>query len=141
MSNQYFCCEFYLTRCAFIFRLCHQWGFEELEASICDYLQAALHVGNVCAILDTALAFGLDSLVNTCCVFADANAGTLLDHSSFLQLSPVNYLFVNLILLTLVSSFPISYFQKYNLTNFLVIVLFLPAWVNRTHFPRLILCR
>ncbi len=75
---------------SFVFRLCHQWGFEELEASICDYLQAALHVGNVCAILDTALAFGLESLVNTCCVFADANAGTLLDHSSFLQLSPVN---------------------------------------------------
>ncbi|CAG7824543.1 unnamed protein product, partial [Allacma fusca] len=68
--------------------LSHQWGFEELESSICEFLQAALHVSNVCAILDTALAFGLTSLANTCAVFADANAGTLLDHPSFLSLSP-----------------------------------------------------
>jgi BTB/POZ domain-containing protein 9 len=74
-----------------LLRLCHQWGFEDLESSICEYLQAALHVGNVCAILDTALTFGLQSLVNTCSVFGDANAGTLLEHPSFLNLSPVGF--------------------------------------------------
>ena len=72
--------------------LSHQWGFEELESSICEFLQAALHVSNVCAILDTALAFGLTSLANTCAAFADTNAGTLLDHPSFLALSPVSNL-------------------------------------------------
>lgn len=71
------------------FRLCHQWGFEDLEASVCEYLQAALHVGNVCAILDTALIFGLHSLVITCCMFGDTNAVTLLEHPSFFNLSPV----------------------------------------------------
>jgi len=71
--------------------LCHQWGFEDLEGSICQYLHSALHVGNVCAILDTALTFGLTSLVNTCCVFGDANTGTLLEHPSFLNLSPVRF--------------------------------------------------
>jgi hypothetical protein len=70
--------------------LSHQWGFEELEGSICEYLQASLHVGNVCAILDTALVFGLKPLVSTCAVFADGNAGTLLDHPTFMTLSPVS---------------------------------------------------
>jgi len=71
--------------------LTHQWGFVELEGSICEFLKANLQVGNVCAVLDTGLAYSLNSLVNTCAVFADTNAGTVLDHPSFMNLSPVSH--------------------------------------------------
>lgn len=60
-----------------------------MENSICEFLKLSLQVGNVCAILDTGLIFGLHSLVDTCVVFADKNAAALLDHPSFMTLSPV----------------------------------------------------
>lgn len=86
-----------LLTCWYVFRLSHQWGFEDLEKSICEYLQAVLDVRNVCAILDTAIIFGLKSLVNTCAVFADTNSSVLLDHPSFMTLSPVCFHYKELI--------------------------------------------
>jgi len=69
-------------------RLSHQWGFIELESSICEFLERSLEVSNVCAILDTALAYGLKSLTESCCAFSDANTPSVLQHPTFLNLSP-----------------------------------------------------
>lgn len=104
-------------------RLCHQWGFEDLEESVCEYLMSTLHVGNMCAILDTALAFGLTSLTQTCCVFGDQQAVTLLEHPTFLNLSPVRVKLERVFIFSVLS--------------FLSLVV---GWGYRTDFKRLILC-
>lgn len=70
--------------------LAHQYGFQELETAISDILRQLLALRNVCAILDTARLYGLQSLVQVCHTFLDRHASEILAHESFLQLSQVN---------------------------------------------------
>ncbi len=69
--------------------LAHQYGFQELEVAISDYLKSTLNIGNVCLIFDLASMYSLASLSQTCCEFMDRNAGDILHSDSFLTLSAV----------------------------------------------------
>lgn len=70
--------------------LANQYGFQELEISISHHLRQILALRNVCAILDTARLYGLDSLVQVCYSFMDRHASELISHESILSLSQVN---------------------------------------------------
>lgn len=67
--------------------LVHQFGFTNLEKSISDYLRHVLSLDNVCAILDAARLYNLDSLTNVCHAFMDRNASEILTHETFRTLS------------------------------------------------------
>lgn len=67
--------------------LAHQYGFQDLEASISDILKQILKLKNVCAILDTAHLYGLEKLVKVCHSFLDIHASEILTHESFVTLS------------------------------------------------------
>lgn len=69
--------------------LANQYGFNELEVSISDYLRQILSINNVCAILDSSRLYGLESLTSVCHVFIDRNASELLRHCSFKTISQV----------------------------------------------------
>lgn len=68
--------------------LAHQYGFVDLETSISDHLREALQIRNVGAIYDAARLYQLDALTNMCCTFFDKHAEAILEHPSFLLLSP-----------------------------------------------------
>lgn len=67
--------------------LANEYGFTELEKSISGYLREALSLTNVCAILDAARLYGLESLTNVCLNFMDTNATDVLSHENFKNLS------------------------------------------------------
>ncbi|XP_055524269.1 BTB/POZ domain-containing protein 9 [Wyeomyia smithii] len=67
--------------------LANQYGFTDLEIAISDYLRQVLSLNNVCAILDAAKLFGLEGLTNVCHSFLDRNAGEILQHETFKNLS------------------------------------------------------
>uniref|UniRef100_A0A182J553 BTB/POZ domain-containing protein 9 n=1 Tax=Anopheles atroparvus TaxID=41427 RepID=A0A182J553_ANOAO len=67
--------------------LANQYGFDDLEKSISHYLRQVLSLGNVCAILDAARLYGLDSLSTVCHLFVDRNATDILKHETFYNLS------------------------------------------------------
>ncbi|XP_063889142.1 BTB/POZ domain-containing protein 9-like isoform X1 [Scylla paramamosain] len=71
-----------------ILGLAHQYGFEDLEAAICDYLKDALCIPNVCVIYDMATLYSLCNLKAVCEDFMDKNALPILNHESFYSLSP-----------------------------------------------------
>ncbi|XP_063230023.1 BTB/POZ domain-containing protein 9 [Bacillus rossius redtenbacheri] len=68
--------------------LAHQYGFVDLEASVCDYLRDALQVRNACAVFDAARLYRLERLAEVCRDFLDRHAAEIIRHDSFLQLSP-----------------------------------------------------
>jgi BTB/POZ domain-containing protein 9 len=70
-----------------ILGLSNQWGFEDLELAISDYLKEILSLENVCAILDCARLYNLSNLENVCLAFMDINASRILRNSSFRTLS------------------------------------------------------
>lgn len=67
--------------------LANEYGFTELEKSISGYLREALSLTNVCAILDAARLYGLESLTNVCHNFMDTNATDVLNEENFKNLS------------------------------------------------------
>ncbi len=69
--------------------LAHQYGFQDLEAAVSDYLRAVLSVRNVCFVYDTASLYQLTDLVNSCALFMDKHAGDIIKHESFSTLSAV----------------------------------------------------
>lgn len=71
--------------------LANQYGFTELETSISDYLRQLLSLDNVCAILDAARLYSLDSLTDVCHTFLDRHAAAILGHRNFKTLSQVSY--------------------------------------------------
>ncbi|KAM0736057.1 BTB/POZ domain-containing protein 9 [Formica fusca] len=71
-----------------ILALAHLYGFVDLEAAISDYLREILNIKNICLILDTALLYQLKFLTNVCLEYMDRHASKILQHESFLQLSP-----------------------------------------------------
>lgn len=71
-----------------ILGLAHQYGFEDLESAICDYLKDALCIPNVCVIYDMATLYSLCNLKAVCEDFMDKNALPILNHESFYSLSP-----------------------------------------------------
>ena len=70
-----------------ILGLAHQYGFEDLEAAISDYLRSILSIHNVCFIYDTASLYRLEHLVSSCCLFMDRHASDVIKHESFNTLS------------------------------------------------------
>ena len=73
-----------------ILGLSHQYGFEELESAICDYLKDTLSINNVCLIYDMASLYSLKSLICVCLQYMDKNASPILVNESFYSLSPVS---------------------------------------------------
>lgn len=71
-----------------ILSLAHQYGFEDLESSICDYLKDALRIHNICIIYDMSSLYNLDTLKTFCEDFMDKNALPILNHESFFSISP-----------------------------------------------------
>lgn len=67
--------------------LAHQYGFQALETDISEILRQLLALRNVCAVLDTARLYGLETLVKVCHLFLDRHASEILTHESFVQLS------------------------------------------------------
>ncbi|KAJ8670742.1 hypothetical protein QAD02_002001 [Eretmocerus hayati] len=70
-----------------ILGLAHEYGFEDLEAAISDYLKEILNVKNVCIIFDAACLYRLEFLMEVCYEFMDKHALEILQNESFLQLS------------------------------------------------------
>ncbi|XP_012222177.1 BTB/POZ domain-containing protein 9 isoform X2 [Linepithema humile] len=68
--------------------LAHLYGFVDLEAAISDYLREILNIKNVCSTLDTALLYHLKFLTKVCLEYMDKHASEIIQHESFLQLSP-----------------------------------------------------
>ncbi|KAF2359514.1 BTB/POZ domain [Trinorchestia longiramus] len=71
-----------------ILALSHQYGFEELEGAVCEYLKETLSVNNFCIIYDLALLYCLNGLRAVCEDFLDKNAQVIIAHPSFKMLSP-----------------------------------------------------
>ncbi|XP_042206116.1 BTB/POZ domain-containing protein 9-like isoform X2 [Homarus americanus] len=71
-----------------ILGLAHQYGFEDLESAVCDYLKDALCIANICVIYDMASLYNLTNLKTVCEDFMDKNALPILNHESFYALSP-----------------------------------------------------
>ncbi|KAM0736055.1 BTB/POZ domain-containing protein 9 [Formica fusca] len=71
-----------------ILALAHLYVFVDLEDAISDYLREILNIKNICSILDTALLYRLKFLTNVCLEYMDKHASEILQHESFLQLSP-----------------------------------------------------
>lgn len=76
-----------------ILGLAHQYGFEDLESAICDYLKDTLCILNICVIYDMASLYNLSNLKAVCEDFMDKNALSILNHESFYALSPVSFFF------------------------------------------------
>ncbi len=70
-----------------ILGLAHKYGFQDLEASISDYLKAILSIKNVCLIYDMASLYALEQLEASCCSFMDRHATDVIQHDSFSNLS------------------------------------------------------
>ncbi|XP_073981114.1 BTB (POZ) domain containing 9 [Rhodnius prolixus] len=73
-----------------ILGLAHQYGFPNLEKSICDFFMLTLSVQNVFSIYDAARLYQLNYLKETCKTYIDKDVAPILDSSKsrFLQLSP-----------------------------------------------------
>ncbi|XP_068141376.1 LOW QUALITY PROTEIN: BTB/POZ domain-containing protein 9 [Drosophila tropicalis] len=67
--------------------MANQYGFQDLELSISNYLRQYLALNNVCMILDAARLYNLEELTQVCLMFMDRNAADLLHHDSFKMLS------------------------------------------------------
>lgn len=67
--------------------LANQYGFTDLEIAISEYLRQILSLDNVCALLDAARLYSLESLTEVCLTFMDRNAPDMLSHVSFKTLS------------------------------------------------------
>lgn len=67
--------------------MANQYGFQDLEMAISNYLRQYLALDNVCMILDAARLYNLEELTEVCLMFMDRNAGDLLLHNSFNTLS------------------------------------------------------
>ena len=72
-----------------ILGLAHQYGFEDLESAISDYLRSVLSIHNVCFIYDTASLYQLRPLIASCHTFMDRHATEVIRHESFNTLSAV----------------------------------------------------
>ncbi|CAG2161843.1 unnamed protein product [Oppiella nova] len=70
-----------------IFGLSHEYGFQELEQSICEYLKDTLSIRNVCVIYDTANLFLLKPLADVCRAFIDRQALDVIRSDAFYSLS------------------------------------------------------
>ncbi|CAG2113642.1 unnamed protein product, partial [Medioppia subpectinata] len=70
-----------------IFGLSHEYGFLELEESICEYLKDTLSIRNVCVIYDTANLFLLKPLADVCRAFVDRQALDVIRSDNFCALS------------------------------------------------------
>jgi len=70
-----------------ILGLAHQYGFQDLEMAISDYLKAVLSIRTVCLIYDTSSLYQLAGLSTACLVFMDRHALEVLHHETFLSLS------------------------------------------------------
>lgn len=68
--------------------LAHQYLFVELEASISDYLCQSLTIRSCCSVYDCARIYHLKRLMTESAAFIDKIAGSIIEHESFLQLSP-----------------------------------------------------
>nr|XP_053640751.1 BTB/POZ domain-containing protein 9-like isoform X1 [Cherax quadricarinatus] len=71
-----------------ILGLAHQYGFEDLESAVCEYLKDALCIANICVIYDMASLYNLTNLKTVCEDFMDKNALPILNHESFYSLTP-----------------------------------------------------
>uniref|UniRef100_A0A146M582 BTB/POZ domain-containing protein 9 n=1 Tax=Lygus hesperus TaxID=30085 RepID=A0A146M582_LYGHE len=73
-----------------ILGLAHQYGFQNLEKSICDYFFKSLSTQNVFSIYDAARLYQLKTLTEHCMFFIDRNIPPIILASTkeFLQLSP-----------------------------------------------------
>ncbi|XP_017045818.1 BTB/POZ domain-containing protein 9 [Drosophila ficusphila] len=67
--------------------MANQYGFQDLELAISNYLRQYLALNNVCMILDAARLYNLEELTQVCLMFMDRNAADLLQHDSFKTLS------------------------------------------------------
>lgn len=74
-----------------ILGLAHQYGFQDLEISISYHLREILVLRNVCAILDAARLYGLQSLLKVCYNFMDRHASELLCDKSLQNLSQMSF--------------------------------------------------
>ena len=74
-----------------ILGLAHQYGFQDLEGAISDYLKAILNIRNVCFIYDTASLYQLDNLKTSCSLYMDRHAVEIIKHESLNSLSAVSY--------------------------------------------------
>lgn len=72
-----------------ILGLAHQYGFQDLETAISDYLKAILNIHNVCFIYDTASLYQLDQLKSSCCLYMDRHAQEIIKHDAFNTLTAV----------------------------------------------------
>ncbi|XP_034107142.1 BTB/POZ domain-containing protein 9 [Drosophila albomicans] len=70
-----------------ILGMANQYGFQDLEMAISNYLRQYLTLNNVCMILDAARLYNLEELTQVCLMFMDRNAEELLLHDSFKMLS------------------------------------------------------
>lgn len=92
--------------------MAHQYGFLDLETSVSDYLREILNIKNVCIIFDAARLYQLEFLtkvnrysffssnnydyadidivfyLQVCHEYMDKHALEVIQHESFLQLSP-----------------------------------------------------
>lgn len=71
-----------------VLALSHQYGFEELETAVCDFLKETLSISNFCVIYDLALLYCLTGLKAVCDDFLDKNAQAIVLHPSVKMLSP-----------------------------------------------------
>lgn len=79
--------------------LAHEYGFQELESAISDYLKDSLCANNVCIIYDMASLYNLRDLSIICEDYIDKNATTILNHETFLNISDVSSSNINFIFL------------------------------------------
>ncbi|XP_046750090.1 BTB/POZ domain-containing protein 9 [Diprion similis] len=71
-----------------ILGLAHQYGFVDLETAVSDYLREILNIKNVCIIFDAARLYQLEFLSKVCHEYMDKHALEVIQHETFLQLSP-----------------------------------------------------
>lgn len=69
--------------------LAHTYGFEDLEASLSDYLKQILNVRNACLVFDAARLYQMCALSDICFSFMDRQAAEILQQDGFLSLSLV----------------------------------------------------
>ena len=72
-----------------ILGLTHQYGFEELETSICNHLENITAIDNICQIYDATLLYSLTDLKEKCEAYIDQSASQLVKHKTFASISPV----------------------------------------------------
>ncbi|XP_048507554.1 BTB/POZ domain-containing protein 9 isoform X2 [Athalia rosae] len=71
-----------------ILGLAHQYGFLDMETAVSDHLREILNIKNVCLIFDAARLYQLEFLTKVCHEYMDEHALEVIQHDSFLQLSP-----------------------------------------------------